>query len=62
MGAIAIDSLMAGTGIISVDVARYTQPDLQDVSLLGMVLIFVLHQDAVQLSGRYINAPFPHLL
>ena len=50
VGAVAIDPLMAGTGVVGIDVARYTQSYLQDFPLFGMVLIFVFHQDAVQLS------------
>ena len=34
LGAVAIDSLMAGTGVIGVDLTRHTQPDPQDIPLL----------------------------
>ncbi len=61
MSAVTINSLMAGTGVIGVDIIRYTQPDRQDVSLLDMVRVFIFDQDAVQLSGGDVYAPLLHL-
>ena len=47
---------MTDTGVISVDVARYTQSHSQEILLFGMVFIFVFHQDAEPCQK------IPHLL